>query len=440
MVGDSMDDTEFSNKVSACENALKRFMYYKLPSKADGDDIFQETLLTAYLRRDTLKNPDGFKAWLLRIAANKCNDFYRKHAKQSEIPTDDAVLENALSQTRYGLTIAETVQESLDYLDCKDSQLLRLVYIERLPQAKIAKLLNIPIGTVKSRLHTAKKRFKSIYPYPPSTTRQKLEGENNMKKFPNKLPEYKIIKSEEAPFPVKWEETMGWFIVPRLGEKITWAMYDWPEKTRSEEYELEVIGRASVHGIDGVEIVAREHGGGQHEATPDNRNITRTFVAQLTDTHCRFLAQSHYDGQVKRLYTFLDGDDFLDNWGFGEDNCGNEVNLKPKGLIQRDGHIIQTQDAPSLLDVVGRYAVTIGDKTYDCLCVMDVETYDTGVLSEQFIDTHGRTVLWRRFNRDDWNMKTYKQLWSEKLPKNQQLTVNGELYVHWYDCITDYVL
>jgi len=94
-----------------------------------------------------------------------------------------------------------------------------------------------------------------------------------MQKLPDKMPNYSIIKSEEAPFAVKWKETMGWFIIPRLGEKLSWAMYDWPAKTRSEWYEMEVIGRASVHGIEGVEIVAREHGGGQHEGTPDERNI-----------------------------------------------------------------------------------------------------------------------------------------------------------------------
>jgi len=131
-----------------------------------------------------------------------------------------------------------------------------------------------------------------------------------------------ITPSDKPPFPVKWEETMGWFMVPKLREKISWAMYDWPEKTRSEVYELEAVGRASVHGIEGVEINAIEHDGGIHEYTPQNRNITHTFVAQLTDTHCRFLSQTHYEGDIKRLYTFLDGDDFPNNWGFGEDNCG----------------------------------------------------------------------------------------------------------------------
>ena len=74
------------------------------------------------------------------------------------------------------------------------------------------------------------------------------------------------------------------------------------------------------------------------------------------------------------------------------------------------------------------------------LVVMDIETYDCGVVSEQFLDKNGKTILWRRFNRDDWAIDRYKKLWSEQLPENDKLTVNGTTYVHWYDCITDYIL
>ena len=68
------------------------------------------------------------------------------------------------------------------------------------------------------------------------------------------------------------------------------------------------------------------------------------------------------------------------------------------------------------------------------------ENYDCGVVSEQFLDKNGRTILWRRYNRVDWAIDRYKKPWSERLPENDRLTVNGTTYVHWYDCITDYIL
>ncbi len=447
-----MDQTEFEKLYAGCEAAIKRFVYYRMPSKADGDDVLQEALLSAYRYRESVKNTDAFKPWLLRIVANQCNDFYRNRAKHPALPLAD-FSETQLIQSRFGLTVAETVQETLGQLAPRDEQVLRLFFLQNMPQTEIARRLNIPVGTVKSRLYTAKQRFKSAYPFPPLS-----KGVDTMCKLPEYMPEYQILKLDQPPFPVQWEELMGWFIVPRLSEKRSFAMYDFPKRNRTESYQLEVVGGASVHGIDGVEIVARESQGGGHEDNPNSRTLTRTFVAQLTDTHCRILAESHYDGRIKRFYTFLDADEFLPNWGFGEENCGNEVNVVPKGIIQRDGKNVTTNPSltdgsisfekegkiftalPFLLDVVGRYKVIICGKQYDCICIMDVECYQSGVVTEQFIDQNGKTVLWRRFNRDNWQHDRYRQLWSEKLPDNEQLMVNGEIYVHWYDCMTDYIL
>ena len=47
---------------------------------------------------------------------------------------------------------------------------------------------------------------------------------------------------------------------------------------------------------------------------------------------------------------------------------------------------------------------------------------------------------WRRFNRNDWMLENYGRPWTELLPENERLTINGETFVHWYDCITDYIL
>jgi hypothetical protein len=147
------------------------------------------------------------------------------------------------------------------------------------------------------------------------------------------------------------------------------------------------------------------------------------------------------EGDIKRLYTFLDGEEFLPNWGYGEDNCGNETHLTTKRLIKREGNVITTSSGKEVLDIVGRYTVTIAGKSYDTVCVMDIGSYENGVVSEQYLDQNGRTILWRRFNPDDWHIERYGDtLWSERLPNSERLTVNGKTFVHWYDCITDYIL
>ena len=427
---------EFEKLLADVSSGVERFVRYRLPSQTDADDVLQEVYLSAYRSFSGLKNKDAFKPWIISIARNKCNDYFRARAAQMEISIEE-LSQQELSTGRLGLSVVHTVRETLDRLGDKDKQILYLYFWKELPQTEIATLLDIPVGTVKSRLHTAKQHFKSKYPY----QTQKPKGEPVMQKLPEYIPDYSIERLDAEPFSVRWEELQGWMIVPRVGEKLTWGMYDFPERKRTEYTEMEVIGKAEVHGIEGMEIVAMQFDPADYYRTGALDRVERRFVAQLTDTHSRYLAETHMEDGVRKCYTFLDGEAFLNNWGFGEDNCGNEVDLHPKGLLHREGSCITGTIPREVVDVVGRYRVTIGGKSYDTVCVMDIECFNDAVASEQFVDQNGRTVLWRRFNRDDWAIERFGgKPWSEKLPDNERLTINGETYVHWYDCISDYIL
>ena len=412
------------------KDAVERFVKYRLPY-SDAEDVLQEVYLKAFLKFDALKKREAFRPWIIEIARNKCADYFRERGKRLE-ESVESIPEYELGKleyARYGVAEPQYVSETIELLNERDKRILDLFFWQELPQEEIAKKLNIPVGTVKSRLYKAKQRFKTLYP------KSELKGENIVKKMPEYLPYYKIEKSNGDIFDVKWEELMGWFLVPKIGEKLCWGMYDQPSRRCDRIFEMAVVGKAMVHGIKGVEITAKET-----PCTKGEKAVERAFVAQLTDTHCRYLASMRYDGDVKNYITYLDGKEFSDNWGFGEDNCGNEVNLKRKGDITRRENCVEASDKEFLLDVVGRYLVTIGGKSYDTVCVMDIETYNGGVASEQFIDKEGRTVLWRRFNRDDWKFDKYGKLWHEMLPENERLSINGKTYVHWYDCVTDHIL
>ena len=431
-----MEKEQFEALLAEHKSAVERFVFFKTPTKADGEDVLQEVYLSAYQSRDSLRDAAKGKSWLLAIAAYRVKDFYRRRAARAELLYED-LAEVMPAQSRFGLTVEERVRETIGEMDGGDKQLLVWFYLLGETQAEIAARLHIPLGTVKSRLHAAKKRFRSRYPYPPKT---KGDVPMDAKKMPVMMPEVTIEALTEAPFAVKWEEMMGWFIVPRLGEGCGWAMYDYPEKKKTEQFTAKVVGRAAVHGAEGVEIVTTERTFRDARGSEVTDVTERRFIAQLTDTHSRILAETHTADGVKRTYTFLDGDEFLQNWGFGEDNCGNEINLRAKGTIKKDGAAITAEPSKrEIMDVAGRYRVQVGGVIYDTILLIDIGMYSAGVLSESYIDKNGRTVLWRRFNRDDWRLARYGQRWSEKLPGNERVTVNGEVYVHWYSCITDYV-
>lgn len=422
---------EFEALLASCRTAVERFVKFRLDGREDAEDILQEVYLSAYRRFDQLKDAASFKPWILSIARNKCNDYYRADRKQRTVSLDELPELPEVREER------SPVADTLARLPGKDREILELYYWQELPQSRIAQMLGIPLGTVKSRLHTAKNHFRAQYPYSPNVKK----GESIMEKLPEYIPAYSIEWLEEQPFTCKWEELLGWLIVPRLGEKLRWGMYDFPARKRTEYTEMEVVGKAEVHGIEGVEIVAVQHSAGDLHYTGSMDKVERRFVAQLTDTHSRYLAETHLEDGVRKCFTFLDGEAFLDNWGFGQDNCGNEVNLAPKGLLKRQINRVEGVIPGEVVDVAGRCRVTINGKTYDTVCVMDIECFNDGVACEQYIDRNGRTVLWRRFNHDRWAMDRFGgKSWSEKLPDNERLTINGETYVHWYDCITDYIL
>ncbi|MBQ8523423.1 MAG: sigma-70 family RNA polymerase sigma factor [Clostridia bacterium] len=413
---------------------LQRYVNFKVNNKHDAEDIIQDICLTATVKFETLNNTSAFKAWLIGIASHKINDYYRKKARLFEISLE-SLSESALGVSRIGITEHSIVSETLDVLGDKEKQILYLYYFKDLSQQDISERLSVPIGTVKSRLHYAKEKFRQHYPY---TTTSK--GEKIMIKIPEILPEYKIEKTNLEPFSVINEELQGWPIIPRIGESSTWGLYDMPSRKRTEYTEMKVLGKAQIHGIEGVEISAVQYDAEDYYRTGSVDKMDRRFVAQLTDTHSRYLAESHEDNGVRKLYTFLDGDDFTSNWGFGEDNCGKETHISRKGLLARNGNSIEGHTDKETVDIVGRYKVTIGNKVYDTICVMDIQCFNDGVASEEYLDKNGRTVLWRRFNKNDWAYKRYGKLWNEMLPENETLIINGDTYVHWYDCITDYIL
>lgn len=391
---------EFELLLDSCKNSVERFIYYKIPIKDDALDIMQETFISAYRKLDSLRDRDKFKPWLLSIARNKCNDYFRSRIHAFEIPLDETYGYTE-SKDKNGRAVEEVVDDTLLSLADSDRQILYLFYLKGMNQKDISSKLGIPIGTVKSRLNTARRNFKEKYPYPPNV---KGDYIMSIKGFPHTIPEIKVTKIDKPIFPSIFEELPGWFIIPRVGEKVSWATYDYPEKTLSETENCEVIGKAEIHGINCVEIKCTE----------------RTLYARLTDTHVQYIADVYYRDDVKVMTSFLD-ENWLTSWSYGEDNCGRETQLNSDSK-----------------NISGVYLATIGGNSYEVVRLVDTNT--EGIYTETYIDENGRTVLWRRFNRNDWAIDKYNTPWTEKLPKNERMTLNGETYIHWYDCITDYVL
>lgn len=85
----------------------------------------------------------------------------------------DALDDSAYFYGPLGATISSAVSEALELLGDREKQILYLCYFKELPQDRIAEELGIPLGTVKSRLHYAKQKFKENYPHNPDQKGEK---------------------------------------------------------------------------------------------------------------------------------------------------------------------------------------------------------------------------------------------------------------------------
>jgi RNA polymerase sigma-70 factor (ECF subfamily) len=124
-----------------------------------GADAVQEALLSAWLGLDALRDPDAFPAWfrrqVVRAALRAGKRQHRLVELNVEYPAPAGALDHALS--------VRQLDRAFDQLDPNDRLVLALRHVWDLPGAEIARLLEIPEGTVKSRVHAALIRLRAAY-------------------------------------------------------------------------------------------------------------------------------------------------------------------------------------------------------------------------------------------------------------------------------------
>ena len=146
-----MDKVDFIRRVRGCERRLYRVARTLLPSEADCEDAVQEALLRAWARLDTLRNEAYFETWLMRILINQCRAFYRRRSRGEVELTEDIPGPEAGDSS---------LLEALMKLPEKPRVALELHYIEGYDVKACARMLGVPEGTVKWRLHQGRKLLK----------------------------------------------------------------------------------------------------------------------------------------------------------------------------------------------------------------------------------------------------------------------------------------
>ncbi|MGE4526740.1 MAG: sigma-70 family RNA polymerase sigma factor [Rhodospirillaceae bacterium] len=142
--------------------ALRRYAYALTRHAEDADDLVQDCLERALSRR-YLKRPDGdLKTWLFAILRNLyINAYHARRRRGVHVGLDDAPPQSAPAEQESGLAARDALA-ALDLLPEEQKSLLLLVGVEDFSYEQAARLLDIPLGTVMSRLSRARGRLRAI--------------------------------------------------------------------------------------------------------------------------------------------------------------------------------------------------------------------------------------------------------------------------------------
>lgn len=156
------DLDEFERQVRENQRVVYQIAYSVVGNAADAEDVAQDTFVRAYAKLGSLREPGSFRAWVCqisrRLALNRVRTQARARLREVRALADasQAIDVEALAEERL---FAARVQREIDRLPASLRSVMLLCAIEGLDQASVARIEGIPEGTVRSRLHLARKRL-----------------------------------------------------------------------------------------------------------------------------------------------------------------------------------------------------------------------------------------------------------------------------------------
>ena len=169
------EEAAFREIVTRYKNSLYAFLRQFLNRHDLVEDVFQETFLQLYASRKSFDTNRPLRPWLFTIAANKAKDALRKWQRTSAVSigtmadSQDLSFDDMLNTVTSDSTLpyeelqkdetASRVGQIIADMPENLREILGLAYFQGFSYKQMAEILSIPIGTVKSRLHTAVGRF-----------------------------------------------------------------------------------------------------------------------------------------------------------------------------------------------------------------------------------------------------------------------------------------
>lgn len=159
------DQDAFEEIVTLFQHRLYHVCFRMLSNRQEAEDIAQEAFVRAYINIHTFDQKRKFSTWIFRIATNLCIDRIRKKKPDYYL---DANVPGTEGLTMYSqieapgelpedevarMETQERIQYEISQLSDRYRSVIVLRYIEELPLQEISDILELPLGTVKTRVH-----------------------------------------------------------------------------------------------------------------------------------------------------------------------------------------------------------------------------------------------------------------------------------------------
>lgn len=163
-----MEETEFLELLDERLNVLYKIAYSYFKDESNASDALQDAVVIAYKNIYKIKNKDKFNAWITTILVNRCREILRRNKIIVFEQYDAKVIDMSILNEGKQLSDYEKVENKiylidlLNNIDEKYRDVIRLKYFGDYSLEEVGIILDIPLGTVKSRLNFGIKKLKGF--------------------------------------------------------------------------------------------------------------------------------------------------------------------------------------------------------------------------------------------------------------------------------------
>ena len=399
------------------------------------EDAAQEAFIEAYRCLDNLREPAAFPGWFRRIVFKHCDRLRRR--KQIPVAPLDAAAEVASAdrsppERAEDREMRDKVLVAIRSLPEHERTATTLFYINGYSQNDIAEFLEVPAGTVKSRLAASRSRLKErMITMVEDTLKENALPEDFADRllrfpFPRTEPNLDIEDLLDETMSVRCTDAQTHFTPLTEHGASDWCFYDFPGAYLKGVNENRVVS-CSKRGEQTILRIWSHY----TELQPEEHEEWKENHVVLQDDTWRWVQVKRPQPAKLVLNRY--------KWSGDPEGCFSQ----PEPMQLEIGTEWISGDGTS--KVVGVSRVTIGEQSWKSLKVLCAaqrgKTKDgtPTVLAEWYVNEAGRTIFFRRYNGAGY-AASHKPSSFESLEGNLEIEFEGRPFRHFYDCIPDIAL